>query len=100
MAKILLHSVQLEASQIEEWMLGAYYLLKASAGLNSSTNHTLVSDPEDADLIIFAELGAHGMFAERVRRHPYVKRFRDKCFTAKKILRRNANSARFLSAYR
>ena len=80
MAKVLLHSVNLEDSRIDKWMLSAHELLTASAGVDRFAAHTLTSDPHDADLIIFAEMGGHGLFAERVRHHPYVKRFRNKCF--------------------
>lgn len=80
MAKVLLHSVSLEDSRIPEWMQGAHKLLTASAGLDRFAAHSLTSDPNEADLIVFTELGSHGIFAERVRHHPYVKEFRDKCF--------------------
>jgi hypothetical protein len=80
MAKVLLHSVSLEDSRIAKWMQGAYDLFTASAGLDHFGVHSLTSDPCDADLIVFAELGSHGIFAERVRHHPYVKKFREKCF--------------------
>jgi hypothetical protein len=61
-------------------MQGGHELFTASAGMDRFAAHSLTSDPEDADLIIFTEIGGHGIFAERVRRHPYVKKFRDKCF--------------------
>jgi len=80
MAKVLLHSVSLDDSRIRKWMRGGYELFTTSAGLDRFAAHSLTSDPEDADLIIFTELGCHGIFAERVRHHPYVKKFRDKCF--------------------
>jgi hypothetical protein len=56
---------------------GAYTRLKESAELGHA-RHVLVDDPADADLILFAEM--HLTFAFRVRRHPYYKAFRNKCF--------------------
>jgi hypothetical protein len=40
----------------------------------------LTNDPQDADIIIFAELAEQGLFAEEVRHHPYASRYREKCF--------------------
>ena len=80
MANALLHSVSLDDSRIDKWCQGAYELLTASARLDRYAAHTVTSDPNGADLIIFAELGGHGAFAERVRHHPYLKKFRNKCF--------------------
>lgn len=45
--------------------------------------HSLTNDPEEADIIIFAEMGfssAMGYFDAKLRRHPFVKRYREKCF--------------------
>jgi hypothetical protein len=65
---------------MHKWQEGAYDLFIESAHLDRFGTHTLSDDPEDADLIVFAEVGSHGLFAERVRHHPYVKRFRNKSF--------------------
>ena len=80
MAKVLLHSVSLDDPKIDRWMQGAYKLFTESADADTFGLHTLTSDPSDADVIAFVELGGHGLFAERVRHHRYVKQFRDKCF--------------------
>lgn len=80
MARAMLHSVSLDDDRIPSWMRGAYQLFSESARADRYGIHTMTSDPEEADVIIFVELGGHGAFAERVRSHPYVKRFRDKCF--------------------
>jgi hypothetical protein len=80
MAKVLLHSVALEDPRISQWMQGAYRLFTESAGIDPFGVHELTHDPEKADIIVFAELGSQGIFEERVRRHPLVKRYRDKCF--------------------
>lgn len=45
--------------------------------------HSLTDDPQEADVILFAEMGfsaALGPFDARLRAHPLVRRFRDKCF--------------------
>jgi hypothetical protein len=42
--------------------------------------HSLSSDPNAADLIIFVEFYGAGWYFERVRRHPLVRRYREKCF--------------------
>jgi len=41
--------------------------------------HRLVDDPEEAEIILFVEVDV-GRFCERVLKHPYIKRFRQKCF--------------------
>jgi Exostosin family len=42
--------------------------------------HSLTDDPESADLIIFVEFYGGGWYFERVRAHPLVRKFREKCF--------------------
>lgn len=42
--------------------------------------HSLGSDPDVADLIIFVEFYGAGWYFGRVRRHPLVARYREKCF--------------------
>ena len=62
---------------------GAYEKLLDCYRQDRFREHTLTDSPEDADLIIFAELGfpaAMGLFDSNVRRHPYVRQYRDKCF--------------------
>lgn len=79
MGKVLLHSVTLNDSD-SEWCQGAYKLFTESARNDLFGVHSLTDDTLNADLIIFVELGAQGLFAERVRHHPYVKKYREKCF--------------------
>jgi hypothetical protein len=62
------------------WRHATAFLLKHSAELDIFGKHKLVEDPEEADIILFAEMGECGAFAERVRAHPYYARFPDKCF--------------------
>ena len=91
MAKVLLHSVALDAPPVgppqEEdklhqgkWMQGARQIFIDSALQDPFGVHTLTDNPDEADLIIFPELGIHGFFAEWVRYHPYFKKYREKCF--------------------
>jgi hypothetical protein len=42
--------------------------------------HSLTADPETAELIIFVEFYGAGWYFRRVRRHPLVRRHREKCF--------------------
>src|ERR1043166_6489912 len=42
--------------------------------------HSLTTDPEQADLIMFVEFYGGGWYFERVRAHPLVRRYREKCF--------------------
>ena len=64
----------------DPWKHGTYFLLKHSAEMDTFGQHRLVEDPEEADLILFGEMGECGMFEERVRAHPCYRRFRSKCF--------------------
>jgi hypothetical protein len=80
MAKVLLHSVAAEDPKNDPWMRSALEMLTESARQDRFGAHTLTQDPEEADLIVFAEMGLHGIFAELVRHHPYVKKYRSKCF--------------------
>jgi hypothetical protein len=58
---------------------GGYLSLKRNALIDRLKVHQLVEDPAEADLILFAEVDV-GRFCEEVLRHPYVARFREKCF--------------------
>ena len=42
--------------------------------------HALTDDPDTADLIIFVEFYGGGWYFERVRAHPLLRRYREKCF--------------------
>jgi len=92
MARVLLHSVTLDDffpahkpvspddPHDGKWMAGAHRLLTESAGLDPFGAHTLTDDPAEADLIIFADLGAEGLFSEWTRHHPWVRKYREKAF--------------------
>lgn len=77
MAKVLLLCVAEENPRDNFFDRGAYIRLKESAGMGKS-RHTLVDDPAEADIILFAEL--HIAFAFEVRNHPTYKAYREKCF--------------------
>lgn len=80
LAKVLLHSVALNDPAASDWNKAAHKLFTESAKNDPFGAHSLTDDPADADLIIFTELHEHGLFAEAVRHHPYVKQYREKCF--------------------
>jgi hypothetical protein len=53
---------------------------RKSAELDRFHVHSLTTDPDAADLIIFVEFYGGGWYFERVRRHPLVREYREKCF--------------------
>jgi hypothetical protein len=63
----------------DERAQGGYLSLKENAALDRFRVHQLAEDPSAADLIIFAEIDC-GRMCRFVREHPYVKRYRAKCF--------------------
>jgi hypothetical protein len=63
-----------------QWKHGAHLLLKHGAEIDPFQVHKLTEDPDEADLILFVEMGEAGFFAERVRAHPYFRRYGRKCF--------------------
>ena len=92
MARVLLRSVTLDPDfpgrqPVEpgdphegRWLQGAQMLFAQSAASDPFGVHTLTDDPKQADLIIFAELGAEGLFSEWVRHHPWRKKYHEKTF--------------------
>ena len=54
--------------------------LQKAAELDRFKVHSLAPDPDSADLIIFAEVYGAGWYFEGVRRHPLVRKYREKCF--------------------
>jgi hypothetical protein len=79
MAKVLILSSNAEAV-FDVWRHSSAFLLKHSAELDPFGEHSLIEDPAEADIILFAEMGTIGKFAERVRAHPYYRRYAEKCF--------------------
>jgi hypothetical protein len=79
MARVLL----LSAAPVEaedDYNRGAFCKLRDSAHLDTFGKHSLTDDPSAADLILFAELYGAGAYFQSVRRHPFVNKFREKCF--------------------
>ncbi|HTX77377.1 MAG TPA: hypothetical protein VMD29_14295, partial [Terracidiphilus sp.] len=68
------------AGAFDPWKHGTTFLLRHSAELDVFGQHQLVEDPREADVIVFGEMGECGAFAERVRAHPFYRRFPEKCF--------------------
>jgi hypothetical protein len=79
MARVLLLSVTPEDDQTDFNLAPLEEALKC-AELDRFHIHSLVADPDTADLIIFVEFYGAGWYFARVRRHPLVKRYREKCF--------------------
>ncbi len=66
--------------EFDPWRHGTTFLLHHSAELDEFGEHSLTDDPEEADIILFGEMGECGKFSERVRAHPYYRKFPEKCF--------------------
>jgi len=64
----------------DDYNRGAFRKLRESADVDTFGKHSLTDDPSAADLILFAELYGAGPYFQLVRRHPFVKKFREKCF--------------------
>jgi len=69
-----------DTAELHPWKHATTFLLRHSAELDTFHEHNLVEDPEEADIILFGEMGECGAFAERVRAHPFYSRFPEKCF--------------------
>jgi hypothetical protein len=79
MAQVLLLSVAPDQTG-DDYNRGAFRKLLESAQADTFAKHSLTDDPAAADLILFAELYGAGAYFQSVRRHPWVKKFREKCF--------------------
>jgi len=69
-----------DSVEFNPWIHGTTLLLRHSADIDVFGEHKLVEDPKQADIILFGEMGECGFFAERVRAHPFYRRFPEKCF--------------------
>ncbi len=54
--------------------------LEESAARDKFGAHTLTENAAEADVILFAENYGAGWYFERVRAHPFTRRYREKCF--------------------
>lgn len=79
MARVVLLSAT-PASEASDFNLAPLRDLQNSAKLDRFKIHMLTSDSESAEVIIFAEAYGAGWHFEHVRRHPLVRRHREKCF--------------------
>src|ERR1700731_2247013 len=79
MARVVLLSAT-PADDETEFNLAPLLELRKGAELDRFGIHTLVTDPEEADVILFVEFYGAGWYFERVRRHALVRKYREKCF--------------------
>ena len=79
MARVFLLSVTPEDDQTD-FNLAPLQQAQKCAQIDRFHVHSLANDPAAADLIIFVEFYGGGWYFKRVRRHPLVRRFREKCF--------------------
>jgi len=79
MARVLLLSAA-PGNDDSDYNRGAFRELRESARIDLFKVHTLTDEAALAEVILFAELYGAGAYFEKVRSHPYVKRYRDKCF--------------------
>jgi hypothetical protein len=79
MARVLLLSATPEDDQTD-FNLAPLQEAKASAEIDRFRVHSLTDDPNAADLIVFVEFYGGGWYFERVRAHPLVRQYREKCF--------------------
>lgn len=79
MARVLLLTTTPPEEETPEH-LAALHGLRHAAEVDRVRAHSLTSNPHEANIILFAESYGGGWHFERVRRHPYTRRFREKCF--------------------
>lgn len=79
MARVFLLSATPEDDQTDYNLAPLEEALKC-AEIDRFRIHSLTTDPGAADLIIFVEFYGAGWYFERVRRHPLIRRYREKCF--------------------
>lgn len=79
MARVHLLSVALGSTENAAWRTGAYHAMVASQRADRFRMHSLTADPQEADVILFLEVPSETDLLA-LRRHPLVRRCRDKCF--------------------
>lgn len=65
---------------VDPYNLAPVRRLRESAVRDSFKKHSLVEDPVEADVILFAELFGAGAYFEGVRRHELTRCFRERCY--------------------
>ena len=63
-----------------DFNLAPLHDLQKCAEVDRFRLHSITGKPDTAELIIFAEFYGAGWYFERVRAHPLVRAYRDKCF--------------------
>ncbi len=63
-----------------DYNLAPLRALQKSATVDRFRKHTLIEDASAADVILFAEYYGGGFHFERLRRHPLVRAYRERCF--------------------
>jgi Exostosin family len=79
MARVFLLSATPEDDRTD-FNLAPLLEARKSAAVDRFQVHSELDDPATADLIIFVEFYGGGWYFERVRQHPLVRRYREKCF--------------------
>lgn len=79
MASVALLSVTPPDDQTD-YNLAPVLALRAAAKIDRFRAHSVTDNPDAADLILFAEFYGGGFHFERIRAHPLVRRYREKCF--------------------
>ena len=79
MARVFLLSATPE-NDATDFNLAPLQEAKACAESDRFRVHSLTNDPGTADLIVFIEFYGGGWYFERVRAHPLVRQYREKCF--------------------
>lgn len=80
MARVLLTSVLDGVVSPDHLELRSLQLLRRCAEVDRFGEHALVTDPRDADLILFVELRGPGLYQGEIRRHPLYRAHRERCF--------------------
>jgi Exostosin family len=79
MARVFLLSADPEDDQTD-FNLAPLLEARRCAEIDRFRIHSVTSEPDAADLIIFVEFYGAGWYFERVRQHPLLRRYREKCF--------------------
>jgi hypothetical protein len=79
MAQVVLLSATPEGGESEE-ALEPLLDLRERATRDKFGIHSVTSDPDAADIILFVERYGAGWYFARVRRHPLLRKHREKCF--------------------
>ncbi|MBA2269338.1 MAG: hypothetical protein H0W20_01920 [Chthoniobacterales bacterium] len=79
MAHVVLLSATPADDQTPDYLAPLHDMQKRAA-CDRRGVHRLTSSPEEADVILFVESYGAGWHFERVRRHPFTRRYRKKCF--------------------